>query len=39
MHINPAVTDIFGFKFDDFELRNYEAHAHIKGAVAVWLLL
>jgi|TARA_B110000977_G_scaffold70928_1_gene96285 thymidylate synthase len=35
MHINPAVTDIFGFKFDDFELRNYEAHAHIKGAVAV----
>jgi len=39
MHINPAVKDIFGFKFDDFELRNYEAHAHIKGAVAVWLLL
>jgi thymidylate synthase len=35
MHINPAVKDIFGFKFDDFELRNYEAHAHIKGAVAV----
>jgi thymidylate synthase len=35
MYINPAVTDIFGFKFDDFELRNYEAHAHIKGAVAV----
>jgi|TARA_B110000503_G_scaffold26584_1_gene41928 thymidylate synthase len=35
MYINPAVKDIFGFKFEDFELRNYQAHAHIKGAVAV----
>jgi thymidylate synthase len=35
MYINPAVKDIFGFKFEDFELRNYQAHAHIKGAGAV----
>ena len=35
MHINPNVTDIFEFKFDDFELLDYQAHPHIKGAVAV----
>jgi thymidylate synthase len=35
MKINPAVKDIFDFKFEDFELQNYEAHPHIKGIVAV----
>jgi thymidylate synthase len=35
MHINPDVKDIFNFEFEDFELKNYEAHPHIKGAVAV----
>ena len=35
MHINPKVNDIFEFKIDDFELFNYQAHPHIKGAVAV----
>jgi thymidylate synthase len=35
MHINPNVNDIFEFKFDDFELLDYQAHPHIKGAVAV----
>lgn len=35
MEINPAVKDIFSFKFEDFELKNYEPHAHIKAAVAV----
>ncbi|MEP1032598.1 thymidylate synthase [Ekhidna sp.] len=35
MKINPEVKDIFSFKFDDFELINYEPHPHIKGAVAV----
>lgn len=35
MHINPNVKDIFNFEFEDFELKNYEAHPHIKGAVAV----
>ena len=35
MLLNPEVKDIFGFKFDDFELKNYDPHPHIKGAVAV----
>ena len=35
MKINPAVKNIFDFKFEDFELLDYEAHPHIKGAVAV----
>ena len=35
MEINPEVKDIFDFKFEDFTLKNYEPHPHIKGAVAV----
>jgi thymidylate synthase len=35
MLINPNVTDIFGFKFEDFELANYDPHPAIKGVVAV----
>ncbi|AWM81051.1 thymidylate synthase [Gammaproteobacteria bacterium ESL0073] len=35
MKINPAVKSIFDFKFEDFELQNYQAHPHIKAAVAV----
>ncbi len=35
MKINPDVTDIFEFKFEDFELLNYDPHPHIKAAVAV----
>lgn len=35
MHINPAVKDIFSFKFEDFELKEYDAHPHIKAAVSV----
>ncbi len=35
MEINPAVKDIFDFKFEDFTLKNYESHPHIKGVVAV----
>jgi thymidylate synthase len=35
MVLNPEVEDLFGFRFDDFELRNYRAHDHIKAAVAV----
>ncbi len=35
MLLNPEVKDIFGFKFDDFKLINYDPHPHIKGAVAV----
>ena len=35
MKINPEVNSIFDFKYEDFELLNYEPHPHIKGAVAV----
>ncbi len=35
MKINPDVKDIFSFKFEDFELMNYDPHPHIKAAVAV----
>ncbi|MGC4378743.1 thymidylate synthase [Fictibacillus sp. Mic-4] len=35
MKINPAVTSIFDFKYEDFELVNYEYHPHIKGEVSV----
>lgn len=35
MKINPDVKDIFGFKYEDFELLNYDPHPHIKAAVAV----
>jgi thymidylate synthase len=35
MRINPAVKDIFSFKFDDFTLENYDPHPAIKGVVAV----
>jgi thymidylate synthase len=33
--LNPDVTDLFGFRFEDFELNNYVCHEHIKAAVAV----
>ncbi len=35
MRINPEVKDIFDFKFEDFQLENYDPHPHIKAAVAV----
>lgn len=35
MKINPKVKDIFDFKFEDFELINYEPQAHIKASVSV----
>ncbi|MHA7110569.1 thymidylate synthase [Sunxiuqinia elliptica] len=35
MKINPEVSSIFDFKYEDFELQNYEAHPHIPGKVAV----
>ncbi|HBE97458.1 MAG TPA: thymidylate synthase [Verrucomicrobiales bacterium] len=35
MKINPEITGIDDFTFDDFELVDYEAHPHIKAAVAV----
>lgn len=35
MRINPDVKDIFGFKYEDFELEDYQCWPHIKGEVAV----
>ena len=35
MAINPDVTDIFGFHFEDFTLERYRFHPHIPAAVAV----
>ena len=35
MRLNPEVKNIFDFKYEDFELLNYDPHPHIKGVVAV----
>ena len=35
MHINPQVKNIFDFQYADFELKNYQAHPHIKAPIAV----
>ena len=35
LKLNPDIDSIFDFKFDDFELVDYQAHPHIKGKVAV----
>ncbi|MGZ0246471.1 MAG: thymidylate synthase, partial [Alphaproteobacteria bacterium] len=35
MTLNPEVTDIFGFTYDDFTLDGYRFHPHIPAAVAV----
>ena len=35
MNINPNVKSIFDFKYEDFELENYNPWPHIKAAVSV----
>jgi thymidylate synthase len=35
MTLNPAIKDIFEFKFSDFTLNNYISHPGIKGAISV----
>ena len=35
LKIKRRVKDIFDFKFEDFEILNYDPHPHIKGKVAV----
>ncbi|CAN5328499.1 thymidylate synthase [soil metagenome] len=35
LKMNPDIKDIFGFKFEDFELVGYDPHPHIKAAVSV----
>jgi len=35
MRLNPAVQDLFAFRYEDFTIEGYEPHPHIKAAVAV----
>ena len=35
MKLNPQITDLFGFRFEDLTLENYQSHPHIKAPVAV----
>ena len=35
MRMTPDKTDLFGWEYEDFQLENYQAHAHIKAPVAV----
>ncbi|HXK81610.1 MAG TPA: thymidylate synthase [Bacteroidales bacterium] len=35
MWINPEIKSLFDFKYEDFELKNYNPHPHIKGKVSV----
>lgn len=35
MKINPDIKSIFDFQYDDFELKNYKAHPHIKAEISV----
>ncbi|MEM8704174.1 MAG: thymidylate synthase [Pseudomonadota bacterium] len=35
MKINPDVTDLFAFRFEDFELVGYDPHPHIAAPIAV----
>ena len=35
MRLNPAVTDLFAFAYEDFSLENYDAHPNIPAPIAV----
>lgn len=35
MRLNPDVTSLFGFRYEDFALENYRCHPHIKAPIAV----
>jgi thymidylate synthase len=35
MKLNPEVKDIFGFRYEDFTLENYQFHPAIKAPVAI----
>jgi thymidylate synthase len=35
MVLNPDVSSIFEYKYDDFELINYQSHPHIKAEISI----
>ncbi|MEZ4517011.1 MAG: thymidylate synthase [Chloroflexota bacterium] len=35
MHLNPTVSDILAFRYEDFELSNYQSHPRISAPIAV----
>jgi thymidylate synthase len=35
MRLNPAVRDLFAFRYEDFTLEGYDPHPHIKAPIAV----
>ena len=35
MRVNPLINNIFDFRYEDFDLFNYDPHPHIKGEVAI----
>ncbi len=35
LHLNPAVTDLFAFRYEDFSIDGYDPHPHIRAKVAV----
>lgn len=35
MKLNPAVTDLFDFRYEDFTVQGYDPHPHIKATVSV----
>jgi thymidylate synthase len=35
VRLNPAVKDIFAFRYEDFSIENYDPYPHIKAVVAV----
>lgn len=35
MQLNPDCSDLFAFRFEDFELQNYQCHPHIRAPIAI----
>lgn len=35
LSVNPGVRDVFSFKYEDFDIQNYNAQAHISAPIAV----
>jgi thymidylate synthase len=35
MHLNPEVTDLFSFQYEDFRLEGYDPHPGIRAQVSV----